>query len=124
MPEFRDDHEGICQGCLKGKHTRGPFPSSITKTIDILQLINFDLSGMLSVTSLGGCSYYMTFTDDFSRKTWIYFLKKKDVLTLLAAYLSTSQRKKPSTPQGVIGGKDLREGAVTLISTLSVLALY
>ena len=33
---------------------------------------------MLPVTSLGGCSYYMTFIDDFSRKTWIYFLKKKD----------------------------------------------
>ena len=78
MPEFRDDHEGICQGCAEGKHTRGPFPSSVTKTTDILQLLHFDLSRMLPVTSLGGCSYYMTFTNDFSRKTWIYFLKKKD----------------------------------------------
>ena len=33
---------------------------------------------MLPMTSLGGCSYYMTFIDDFSRKTWIFFLKKKD----------------------------------------------
>ena len=78
MPELRDDNEGICQGCAEGKHTRGPFPSSVTKTTDILQLIHSDLSGMLPVTSLGGCSYYMTFTDDFSHKTWIYFLKKKD----------------------------------------------
>ena len=59
MPEFRDDHEGIFQGCAEGKHTRGPFPSSVTKIIDIFQLIH----------SLGGCSYYMTFTYDFSRKT-------------------------------------------------------
>ena len=36
MPELRDDHEGICQGCGEGKHTRGPFPSSVTKTTDIL----------------------------------------------------------------------------------------
>ena len=77
MPGLRDDHEGICQGCAEGKHTRGPFPSSVIKTTDILQLIHSDLSGMLPVTSLGGCSYYMTFTDDFSHKTWIYFLKEK-----------------------------------------------
>ena len=78
MPDFKDDHEGVCQGCAEGKHTRGPFPSSVTKTFDILQLIHSDLSGMLLVTSLGRCLYYITFTDYFSRKTWIYFLKKKD----------------------------------------------
>ena len=78
MPEFGNNHEGVCKGCAEGKHTRGPFPSSVTKTSDILHLVHSDLSGMLPVTSLGGCSYYMTFTDDFSRKTWIYFLKKKD----------------------------------------------
>ena len=33
---------------------------------------------MLPVTSLGGYLYYVVFVDDFSRKTWIYFLKKKD----------------------------------------------
>ena len=78
MPEFSNNHEGVCQGCAKGKHIRGPFPSSFTKTSDVLQLIHSDLPGMLPVTSLGGCSYYMTFIDDFSCKTWIYFLKRKD----------------------------------------------
>ena len=33
---------------------------------------------MLPVTSLGGYLYYITFIDDFSHKTWIYFLKNKD----------------------------------------------
>ena len=47
MPEFKNDHEGVCQGCAKGKHTRGPFPSSVTKTYDVLQLIHSDLSDML-----------------------------------------------------------------------------
>ena len=68
----------MCQGCAKGKHTRGPFPSSVTKTSDILQLIHSYLFGMFPVTSLGGCLYYITFINDFSRKTWIYFLKNKD----------------------------------------------
>ena len=69
MPKFHNDHEGICQGCAEGKNTRGPFPSSVTKISDVLQLIHSDLSGMLPVTSLGGCSYYMTFINDFSHKT-------------------------------------------------------
>jgi len=40
MPEFKNDHEGVCQSCAKGKHTRGPFLPSVTKTSDILQLIH------------------------------------------------------------------------------------
>ena len=46
--------EGVCKGCAERKHTRGPFPSSVTKTSEILQLVHSDLSVMLPVTSLGG----------------------------------------------------------------------
>lgn len=53
-------------------------PSSNSKTTYILQLVHSDLSGMLRVTSLGRYVYHVIFVDDFSRKTWIYFLKKKD----------------------------------------------
>jgi hypothetical protein len=31
----------------------------------------------MSRKSLSGCEYYLTFIDDYSRKTWIYFLKAK-----------------------------------------------
>ena len=31
----------------------------------------------MSSTSLSGFEYYITFIDDYSRKTWIYFLKAK-----------------------------------------------
>eukprot|EP00253_Pinus_taeda_P027419 PITA_27419 len=78
MPKFDINHEAVCQGYAVGKLTRGPFPSSESQTIDILQLVHSNLSGMLHVTSLGGYLYYAIFADDFSHKTWIYFLNKKD----------------------------------------------
>lgn len=74
MLEFKVEHEGVCHGCAKGKHTRRSFPSS-------------DLSGMFPVTSLGGYLYYAIFVDELSHKTWIYFLKKKDeVFTLFCSF--------------------------------------
>ena len=78
MPEFRLEQKGVCPRCAEGKLKRGPFHSSQSKTFDILQLVHSDISDMMPVNSLGGHLYYLTFTDDYSRKTWIYFLKKKD----------------------------------------------
>jgi transposase InsO family protein len=36
-----------------------------------------DVCGPMKTTSLSGYVYYVSFIDDFSRKTWIYFLKTK-----------------------------------------------
>jgi hypothetical protein len=33
--------------------------------------------GPILVPSLGGSLYHVSFIDDFSRKTWIYFLRNK-----------------------------------------------
>lgn len=77
IPKIITDHEGVCPGCTSGKHIKGPFPSSITKTSQVLQLIHSYLCGTMLVTSLGGYLYFMNFVDDFSRKIWIFVLKKK-----------------------------------------------
>ena len=78
MPKFRLEQEGVWRRCAEEKLKSGPFPSSQSKTSDILQLVHSDISSMMPVNSLGGYLYYLTFTNDYSRKTWIYFLKKKD----------------------------------------------
>ena len=78
MLKFKVEHEGVCPESAEGKLTRVPFPSCNSKTTDILQLIHSDISGMMPINSLGGYLYYLTFMDDYFRKTWIYFLKKKD----------------------------------------------
>eukprot|EP00253_Pinus_taeda_P025343 PITA_25343 len=53
------------------------FPSSGKRSKQILQLVHSDVFGPVKVPSLGKSVYYVSFIDDFSRNTWIYFLKKK-----------------------------------------------
>ena len=63
--------------CLYGKQNRVRFPSGATKEEGILQLVHSDVFGPVSVPSLGKCVYYVSFIDEFSRNTWIYFPENK-----------------------------------------------
>ena len=67
----------FCEHCLYGKHNRVKFPSGATREKEILELIHSDVFGLVPVPSLGGSLYYVFFINDFSRNTWLYFLKKK-----------------------------------------------
>jgi hypothetical protein len=67
----------FCEHCIYGKQSRVRFPSGVTRENGILELVHSDVFGPVSVPSLGGSLYYVSFIDDFSRKTWIYFLRKK-----------------------------------------------
>ena len=60
-----------------GKNIRKPFPQSEHKSKEPLDLVHSDVCGPMSVHSFNGYSYCVTFIDDYSRKTWIYFLKAK-----------------------------------------------
>ena len=42
-----------------------------------LQLIHSDICGPLEVPSTSHAVYFHTFIGDFSRKSWVYFLKNK-----------------------------------------------
>ena len=77
LPYLKIDHEGTYKGCEHGKNIKNPFLKSETKTKDTLELIHSDVCGLMPSISLSGYEYYVTFIDDYSRKTWIYFLKNK-----------------------------------------------
>ena len=65
------------EGCALGKYTKTAFPSSDSRSSGTLDLIHSDLCEPMSFVSLRGYEYYVTFIDDHSKKTWIYFLKSK-----------------------------------------------
>jgi hypothetical protein len=76
--ELQEEHEGIRRGCTLGKNTKGHYPRSDSISKGILDLVHLDICGPMRVSYLGVFLYYLTFIDDFSRKTWIYFKKTKD----------------------------------------------
>lgn len=67
-----------CSNCVMGKLHRESFPKLRTTFTTLpLQLIHSDLCGPLSTPTRHNCKYILTFIDDFSRKTWLYFLVTK-----------------------------------------------
>jgi hypothetical protein len=76
MSNFSLDFD-FCEHFLYGKYNRVRFPSGAMRVEGILQLVHSDVFGPVLVPSLGKSVYYVSFIDDFSRKTWIYFLRKK-----------------------------------------------
>ncbi|KAI4303367.1 hypothetical protein MLD38_039008 [Melastoma candidum] len=67
----------FCEHCVFGKQKRVSFNTAVHQTKGTLDYIHSDLWGPAQVTSKGGCIYFLTLIDDFSRKVWIYFLKNK-----------------------------------------------
>ena len=60
------------------RKTRKTFPSSKSKAKGILEIIHSDVCRPMLSSSLSRYVYYVSFIEDFSRKTWIYFMKNKD----------------------------------------------
>ena len=77
VPQVQEEKHNHCKGCVLGKNIKNPFPQSEDKSKEPLNLVHLDVCRPMSVHSFSGYSYCITFIDDYSRKTWIYFMKAK-----------------------------------------------
>ena len=71
-------HDIDCSSCLFGKQCRKSFSSSTSKSNDILDLVHTDVCGPMRTASIGGNYYFMTFLDDYSHFSFVYFLKRRN----------------------------------------------
>ena len=78
LSDMQVEHDGVCKGCALGKNAKGSFSSSDNRYKGILDIIHSDVCRQMTVPSLGNFFYTVIFIDDYSRKTWISFLKAKD----------------------------------------------
>ncbi|KAG7196524.1 hypothetical protein KM043_018550 [Ampulex compressa] len=63
--------------CAAGKITRLPFSKRGKRTTAPFKIIHADVCGPMRNESQGHARYFLTFTNDFSRWTKVYFLKNK-----------------------------------------------
>jgi hypothetical protein len=77
VPDFSSKHHELCKECTLEKYTKNAFSSSDNRAAGILNLIHSDVCGPMASTSLTGSLYYVVFIDDFSQKSWIFFMKTK-----------------------------------------------
>ena len=110
IPTKSFSYISICEGCIYDKQCRQKFPISKQKRTEIpLQLIHSDLCGPMQSVSINSNKYFVTFTDDYTRFTILYFLKKKsgayNAFTNYKAYVENQCQHKISTIRTDNGGE-------------------
>ena len=78
LTKIQEKHEGICEECAQGNNIKKTFPNNESKSKGIPEIVHSDVCGTMSSISLSGYVYYVSFIDNCSRNTWIYFLKGKN----------------------------------------------
>ncbi|KAI5339806.1 hypothetical protein L3X38_019078 [Prunus dulcis] len=68
----------VCEGCMLGKQHRDYFPSESTWRANFpLELVHTDICGPMQTESISGNRYFLLFTDNCTRMTWVYFIRNK-----------------------------------------------
>ncbi|GJY63474.1 putative ribonuclease H-like domain-containing protein, partial [Tanacetum coccineum] len=74
---FQNDHTSVA--CQKGKQHKASCKAKTVRSISQpLQLLHMDLFGPTYVRNLNHKTYCLVITDDFSRFSWVFFLRTKD----------------------------------------------
>lgn len=66
-----------CVVCCEGKQSRLPFAHEGNRSTELLNVVHCDICGPMERSSLGGSRYFLLYIDDYSRMTYVYFLKNK-----------------------------------------------
>ncbi|GKB55420.1 retrovirus-related pol polyprotein from transposon TNT 1-94 [Tanacetum coccineum] len=79
LPKFKYHKEHLCLSCEQGKSKKASHPPKpVPNSKQRLHLLHMDLCGPMRVESINGKRYILVIVDDYSRYTWIHFLRSKD----------------------------------------------
>ncbi|GJS80295.1 retrovirus-related pol polyprotein from transposon TNT 1-94 [Tanacetum coccineum] len=75
--KFEKDH--LCSACQLRKSKKATHKPKIINTImEVLHTLHMDLCGPMRVQSINGKKYILIIVNDYSRFTWVKFLRSKD----------------------------------------------
>lgn len=85
----------VCEPCVFGKQTRSSFPRNKTpRSNRILELVHTDVWGPLKTTAYDGSRFFVTFTDDYSRASMVYFMQRKsEVFEKLKEFVAMAEAR-------------------------------
>ncbi|GKC73141.1 retrovirus-related pol polyprotein from transposon TNT 1-94 [Tanacetum coccineum] len=77
LSKFEKDH--LCSACQLRKSKKYSYkPKTENTNMEVLYTLHMDLCGPMSVQSINGKKYILVIVDDYSRFTWVKFLRSKD----------------------------------------------
>lgn len=99
-----------CEPCIKGKMSRLSFPkNAVGKAQKRLDVVVSDVCGPMQVNSISGKRYFVTFIDEYSRYSHVYFLQQKsDVAEKLIEFIELVKNRfgvKPKIIRSDQGGE-------------------
>nr|GEV62406.1 hypothetical protein [Tanacetum cinerariifolium] len=79
LPKFKYAKEHLCPSCEQEKSKRASHPPKpVLNSKQRVHLLHMDLCGPMRVASINRKRCVLVIVDDYSRYTWVYFLKTKD----------------------------------------------
>ena len=76
--KFGKIEKNVCGPCQLGKQAKSTHPKvNVVATSRPLELLHVDLMGPMRKESVGGKRYIIVVVDDFSRYSWVEFLREK-----------------------------------------------
>ncbi|GJT24598.1 retrovirus-related pol polyprotein from transposon TNT 1-94 [Tanacetum coccineum] len=79
LPRFKFEKDHLCSACQLGKskkHTHTP--KAENTNLEVLNTLHMNLYGPIRVQTYNGKKYILVIVDDYSRFTWVKFLRLKD----------------------------------------------
>ncbi|GJV30551.1 retrovirus-related pol polyprotein from transposon TNT 1-94 [Tanacetum coccineum] len=79
LPRLKFEKDHLCSACQLGKSKKYSHkPKSENTNMEVLHTLHMDLCGPMRVQSINGKKYILVIVDDYSRFTWVKFLRSKD----------------------------------------------
>nr|GEU91152.1 retrovirus-related Pol polyprotein from transposon TNT 1-94 [Tanacetum cinerariifolium] len=79
LPKSKYHKEHLCSLCEQGKSKRASHPPKpVPNSMQRLHLLHMDFCGPMRIASINEKRYVLVIVDDYSRYTWVQFLRSKD----------------------------------------------